>query len=94
MTLFARTDFAPPGTPLRRFWANNQDLCDAVGLPSRHGRIMDCLHCELLDLLEASRPPDPELVDLIEQAYLEGRIDSASANLTYLWLLGRQQIDQ
>ncbi len=31
-------------------------------------------------------PPDPELVDLIEQAFLEGQINSQRADLTYLWL--------
>ncbi len=55
---------------------------------------MSCIHCDLSEILEETRLPDPELVDLIELAYLEGRIDSASANLMYLWLLGRQQIDQ
>ncbi len=49
---------------------------------------MLCLQCDLPDLLEASRPPDPELVDLIEQAFLEGQIDSRKAELAYLWLLG------
>ena len=49
---------------------------------------MPCLICELPHLLEASRPPDPELVDLIEQAFIEGQIDSEKADLayTYLWL--------
>ncbi len=49
---------------------------------------MSCLQCDLPDLLEASRPPDPELVDLIEQAFLEGRIDSERVELAYLWLMG------
>ncbi len=47
---------------------------------------MPCLHCELPELLEQSQPPDPELVDLIERAFLEGQIASQAANLTYLWL--------
>ena len=47
---------------------------------------MPCLECNLSDLLEASRPPDPDLVDLIEQAFLEGQIDSNSTELAYLWL--------
>ena len=47
---------------------------------------MQCLKCELPYLLEVSRPPDPELVDLIEQAFLEGQIDSQKAELAYLWL--------
>ncbi len=55
-----------------------------------HACRMLCLQCDLSDLLEASRPPDPELVDLIEQAFLEGQIDSKTARLTYLWLLGHR----
>ncbi len=47
---------------------------------------MPCLNCELPDLLEVSRPPDPALVDLIEQAFLEGQIDSQKAELAYLCL--------
>ncbi len=47
---------------------------------------MSCIHCDLPELLEETRPPDPELVDLIEQAYLEGQIDSKRADLAYLWL--------
>ncbi len=47
---------------------------------------MPCLKCELPRLLEASRPPDPELVDLIEQAFIEGQIDSQKAELAYLCL--------
>ena len=49
---------------------------------------MPGLHWELPNLLQSSMPPDPELVDLIEQAYLAGQIDSQKADLayTYLWL--------
>ncbi len=39
-----------------------------------------------MDLVEASRPPDPELVDLIEQAFLEGQIDSETVGLDYVYL--------
>ncbi len=49
-----------------------------------HALCMPCLHCELANLLEASRPPDPELADLIEQPFLEGQIDSQKDDLTYL----------
>jgi hypothetical protein len=31
---------------------------------------MSCLQCDLPELLERSCPPDPDLVDLIEQAFL------------------------
>ena len=34
-------------------------------------------------------PPDEELVDLIEQAFLEGQIDGVKADMAYLWLLRR-----
>ncbi len=52
---------------------------------------MSCLICELPNLLHDSMPPDPELVDLIEQAFLEGQIDSQRADLTYLWLLAENK---
>ena len=39
-----------------------------------------------MDLVEASRPPDPELVDLIERAFLEGQIDSEQADFAYAYL--------
>ena len=51
---------------------------------------MSCIHCDLSEILEETRPPDPELVDLTEQAFLEGQIDSKTARLTYLWLLGHR----
>jgi hypothetical protein len=47
---------------------------------------MPCLQCELPNLLLESCPPDPELVDLIEQAFLDGQIDSLAAELAYLWI--------
>lgn len=49
---------------------------------------MPCLQCELPYLLEVTRPPDPELVDLIEQALLERQIDSEKAEMAYIWLMG------
>ncbi len=53
---------------------------------SGHARRMSCIQCDLSAILEQSRPPDPELVDLIEQAYLEGQIDTERAELAYLWI--------
>jgi hypothetical protein len=41
----------------------------------------------LTELLELSRPPDSEPVDLIERAFLEGQIDGSRADLAYSWLL-------
>ena len=34
-------------------------------------------------------PPDPELVDLIQRAFIEGQVDSQVAELAYLWLMVR-----
>ncbi len=53
---------------------------------ARHSQAMSCLHCELPSLLQASRPPDIELVDLIEQAYLEAQIDGLQDDLAYFYL--------
>ncbi len=49
---------------------------------------MPCLFCELPNLLANSMPPDPDLVDLIENAFIEGQIDrlDLEAELAYLWL--------
>ena len=44
---------------------------------------MSCLRCDLSELLEQTRPPDPELIDLIEQAFLEGQIDGERTDLSY-----------
>jgi len=48
---------------------------------------MPCLQCELPKILEETRPPDPDMVDMIERAFIEGQIDSQVAELTYLWLM-------
>ena len=48
---------------------------------------MPCLKCELPKILEETRPPDPDMVDLIEQAFLEGQIDGLRVDLAYLCLL-------
>ena len=40
-----------------------------------------------------SRPPDPGLVDLIEQAFLEGQIDGETLVLACLWLERSEEID-
>jgi hypothetical protein len=52
---------------------------------------MSCLHCDPSEILELARPPDPELVDLIEQAFLDGLIDGQKADLAYLWLTARRE---
>ena len=47
---------------------------------------MTYLDYDFAELLEASMPPDPELVDLIELAFLAGQIGGVSADLAYSWL--------
>ena len=79
-------------SPLRPFWANRQDSGNAAGLLPRHIRGMPFLHCELPNLLPETMPPDPELVDLIEWAFLEGQIDSQMADLACLWIQAKQVI--
>ena len=54
---------------------------------------MPCLHCDLPSLLDASMPPDEELVDLIEWAFLEGQIDGLEADVGYLWLKQQESAD-
>ena len=58
----------------------------AVRVWTDHAHRMLCIQCELADLLEASMPPDPELVDLIEAAFLKGMIDGETQELAYTWL--------
>jgi hypothetical protein len=41
------------------------------------------------ELLRAAMPPDEDLAELIECAFLAGQIDGISADLAYLWLQGR-----
>ncbi len=45
------------------------------------------MSCDLSELLEHTWPPDPDLADLIEQAFLEGQIDGLKADLAYFWLM-------
>jgi hypothetical protein len=47
---------------------------------------MRCLNCNFLHFVEESMPPDPELVDLIEWAFLDGQFDGPTADLAYAWL--------
>ena len=42
---------------------------------------MSCIQCELPNLLEVSRPPDPDLEYMIELAFLDGQIDGQRADL-------------
>lgn len=43
------------------------------------------------EFLEASRPPDDEMVDLIESAFLEGQNNGIKADLAYSWLLVKRE---
>jgi len=52
---------------------------------------MSCIQCELTNLLLEAMQPDQDLVDLIEQAFSEGQIDSQKADLAYWWLRGKQR---
>ncbi len=53
---------------------------------------MSCLQCDLPEILEHARPPDSELVDLIEKAFLEGQIDSRKVDLAYMWIRAKSAI--
>ena len=44
------------------------------------------MSCDLSELLEQTKPPDSELVDLIEQAFLEVQINGHRADLACWWL--------
>ena len=63
-------------------------LVSRVGCSPRvdQARKTSCLHSDLSKILELARPPDPDLVDLIEQALLLGQIDGQRADFAYLWL--------
>ena len=45
---------------------------------------MTCFQCDLAEILEATRPPDSDMLELIEWAFLEGQIDSLKAELAYV----------
>ena len=57
-----------------------------------HAFQMPCLHCDLSELLEQTRPPDPDLVGLIERAFIAGQIDSQKADLASLWIQAKRVI--
>ena len=48
---------------------------------------MPGLQCDLPNLILESMPPDPDLADLIEQASIEGQIDSQNAQLADVWMM-------
>jgi len=59
----------------------NYGLCNVPGITHSHGMI--CLQCDLAKLLLDSMPPEPDLMDIIERAFLGGQIDSLEAGLAY-----------
>ena len=69
------------------FSTNRPEIEPPIRPVSGHARMMSCLECDLPELQEETRPPDPEFVDLIDQAFLEGQIESQRADLAYLCLL-------
>ncbi len=94
-----KTKFAPHPPRKRRFiWRSIyfSSKCLFLNLATRawidDADRMRCLKCDLPELLEASRPPDSELVNLIEQAFLEGQIDGLRADLAYLWIQANRVI--
>ena len=52
--------------------------------PSHHPPIME-------ELLRASMPPDEDMADLIEKAFLEGQIDGETQALAFGWLDRNQE---
>ncbi len=66
----------------------------AARVGTDHACRMSCVKCELPQLLEVSRPPDPDLVDLIEQAFLERQINGEAQGLAYLWIEGNHPDEQ
>ncbi len=82
MTTIRETFFAPQAKLDGTHFSKNRPFSDKVIIPqSGHARRMSCIRCDLSAIIEQTRPPDPELVDLIEQAYLEGKIDSKRAEV-------------
>ena len=89
MTTFANRKIAPP-PPLDGTHFSPNFLVSEQASIAQSGHA-DRMSCDLSEILERTRPPDPELVDLIEQAFLEGRINGQKADLAYIWLLARNK---
>ena len=82
----------PDGFGYGTHFSNNILISGQANKPQLdHARRMSCLHCDLSKLLEQTRPPDLELVDLIEQDFLEGQIDGQKADLAYLCLVAKNK---
>ncbi len=78
--------------PPTDFSTDSSEIEPPIRPVSGHAHMMTCIECNLPGLLEETRPPDPEYVDLIEQAFLDRQIDSQVADLAYLWIQANRDI--
>ena len=83
MTAISPESFLPPPYPSdgTHFYTNYPNSVSEIHQPAIHA---DCVSCKLPSRLLESRPPDPEMVDLIRWAFIEGQIDRQEAELA-LW---------
>ena len=87
MTITEKAFLPPPAWVDGTHFRKNRPISNKISKPqSGHAYRMSCLQCDLPEILEQTRPPDPELVDLIEQAFLKGFIDGETQTLAYLRL--------
>ena len=64
------------------YFCKKRPVSGSAGNPqSGHSRGMSCDNYDLANLLQDSTLPDPDLVGLIGQAFLEGQIDSQVAEM-------------
>jgi hypothetical protein len=47
---------------------------------------MRCFACEIDDLADVCVRPDEDMLDLIEQAFLDARIDGETLSLAFAWV--------
>ena len=85
ITIFSGLLFAPPPASKKKVhFGRKSSISDQANNPKdSHACRMSC---DLSELLEQTKPPDPELVDLIERSYLEGQIDGETQSLAFVWL--------
>lgn len=76
----------PPGTPPDGTHFDERTTVSerVIDFPTCDTRWMPYLHYDLSALIDQTVPPDSELLDLIECAYLEGQIDGLTADLAHL----------
>ena len=73
----------PPPPPFDGTHFNRKCLNSDKAVNAKPGH---ACRMDLSRLLEQSRPPDEEPVDLFEWAFLAGQIDGTRADLAYSWL--------